>query len=53
MTLHFFLGRSFFYCDKYNAKPEKNVDSVTIVDRLVDGFKRALDRKKLFEEQNP
>jgi hypothetical protein len=49
----FLRGRSTMYSVKYTAKPQETVDSATIVDRLVENFQRALDRKKLLEEQNP
>ena len=49
----FLRGRSIMYCVKYTAKPQETADSAAVVDRLVAGFERALERKEKLEEENP
>ena len=49
----FLRGRSIIYCVKYSAKPQETADSAAVVDRLVAGFERALERKEKLEEENP
>ena len=39
-------GRSIMHCVKLTAKSQETVDSVAVVDRLVAGFERALERNE-------